>query len=356
MDISHERYVSTFNSLPPVIRSYIVDGSVAPIIEDIGKKYSFHVDVIGKLEQESTYMLMGLISPAEILGEMVLSNISSDVAKSVLQDLNSRIFTPLQKRIREDSSMETVIESGSDALSEASTASGPQETEDVGEFEVNPALESALILAQENPESPVPSAISPPAILGVERPGREALANVPNVSLNVPTVASEPNIMAVNVIENESTMPAPIYGEPAPLAPPVAEYHPQARTMESDIERLTQEPVQQAAPFPQQPMPAPTPYIQAPTPSFPPSQPPPVMVYQPPVSSAAPPVPPPMPPVYAPEPIAPQAQVAPPPESLASSYPPPAMASVRLTPVGGGYPNAPITKEYGSDPYREPIE
>jgi hypothetical protein len=44
------------------------------------------------------------------------------------------------------------------------------------------------------------------------------------------------------------------------------------------------------------------------------------------------------------------------PEPQASSYPPPVMASVRLTPVDRGYADAPITKEFGSDPYREPIE
>ncbi|HEX8591226.1 MAG TPA: hypothetical protein VF696_00530, partial [Candidatus Paceibacterota bacterium] len=36
--------------------------------------------------------------------------------------------------------------------------------------------------------------------------------------------------------------------------------------------------------------------------------------------------------------------------------PPPITAPVRLTPVDRTYGRAPITKEFGSDPYREPIE
>lgn len=52
-----------------------------------------------------------------------------------------------------------------------------------------------------------------------------------------------------------------------------------------------------------------------------------------PITSAPPPVPPPPP-----------------------SYVPPAPAPVRLTPVDRAHAGAPITKEYGSDPYREPIE
>lgn len=138
--------------------------------------------------------------------------------------------------------------------------------------------------------------------------------------------------------------PAPVYQTPTPVpvsaAPipniPIYSHPPVARTMESDMELAAQD----FRPGPEnQTMPA--------SPSFAPPVP---AAYIPaPVQAYAAPIPQPQPAYTAPVPP-------PQPTAPASSYPPPAMAPVRLTPVERAHPNAPITKEYGSDPYREVIE
>lgn len=96
----------------------------------------------------------------------------------------------------------------------------------------------------------------------------------------------------------------PIYSYiPAPQTVP-QEYHQATRTMASDME-LASHPAPAQAP-----------------------------VYQAPPASAPLPMESPQPP----------------------AYPPPSLASVGLTPIDRTHTNAPITKEFGSDPYREPIE
>ena len=60
---------------------------------------------------------------------------------------------------------------------------------------------------------------------------------------------------------------------------------------------------------------------------------------------------------YAPQIPAPQTHLPPPPPpAYTMPTPVPVTAPVRLTPVDRAHANAPIAKEYGSDPYRESIE
>src|SRR3989344_4886731 len=119
----------------------------------------------------------------------------------------------------------------------------------------------------------------------------------------------------------------PIYNNPAPVPPTPETYHQATRTMARDMELATQGYQGQAAQPVFQSAPAPVQYAPVPTPIVP---------------SAQPFVPPP--------------QAAPTPEPLQPNYSSPATAPVRLTPVDRVHTNAPITKEYGSDPYRESIE
>jgi hypothetical protein len=251
MEVPHERYVTTFNNLPPLLRSYIVDGEISKVVADIGKTYSFHVDVTGQLEQQSIYMLMGLMSPAELLGELVLTGISSDTAKAVLDELNRRVFTPLQKKMRESGPVAQQNAPAAAALTQAQTP--------------------AKVTSETAPDPP------PPAVRAV---------------LEEPPVKPQ----------EKST----------PLVP--MESLPRARTMASDMELASHGLQGQPA----------TPARSFQTASVPVTK----------ASTSAPP---------------PQTAILP-------EYKPAPTAPVRLTPVDRTYQTAPITKEYGLDPYREPID
>ena len=111
--------------------------------------------------------------------------------------------------------------------------------------------------------------------------------------------------------------PTPIYSAPAPVAADPRLY---MRTMATDMQMAQGVPPTPAPSF----QPAPPPVAYAPQP-----------VYQAPPPAPTPPVAPPPPP--------------PAPQFVAT-------APVRLTPVDRGHDTAPIRKEFGTDPYREPIE
>jgi|GEM_PF-4076334 len=291
MEISHEQYVSTFNSLPIGVRSFIVDGSVAPVVQDLGRTYSLHVDVIGKLEEQATYMLMGLTSPAEVLGMLVLADVPSDVAKAILQELNIRIFIPLQKHMRENPS-----------------EGEPEGAKQVEVQQSTPMFESARPKTPPAaPQVPVPSLVSTQNLQTAEPVSAAPVANPQNLYVK----PDSPALQVPTSINNPAPVPPPVMTQPA------------VRTMAQDMEyaqghELTQpSPVYQNQPSIQDvPQPAPT--------SVPSS--------------------------------VPQSPPAPAQQASTQTYPPPAMAPVRLTPVDRMHTGAPITKEYGSDPYREPIE
>lgn len=136
----------------------------------------------------------------------------------------------------------------------------------------------------------------------------------PVIPAAIPTATIPQQNYEVNPLLNPVSSPTPIYSNPAPQPVMPEVFHPSARTMAGDMalaahgsQSVPQTPVFQEAPVVAPPPPAPIP-------------------------------------------------AAPQPAPVTSNYPPPVMASVRLTPIDRTHLNAPITKEFGSDPYREPIE
>lgn len=317
MKVTHAQYVTAFNNLPPVICSYILDGEVDPVIEDIGNKYSFHVDVVGELHEHTIYMLMGLVSPAELLGSLVLKGINADVAKSVLEELNSRVFMPLQKKMRETPQEDTDENSGAEETAPAEAA---------------PAQSTAPRVAAEE------KAISEAAPAQDQAPRQAAVPQVSVLSLKNGAAAQMPpreDELAPTTPPPTTppAAPAPLPAVAAPQSQPVPAPH--ARTMASDMELVQHG--YDALRVPGMPLP-PSPSLASPARTF--------QTASVPVSYAAPAAQPP----YS-EP-APQAREAPPPPPR---YDAPVTAPVRLTPVDRVHEGLPLTKEYGSDPYREPI-
>ncbi|HEY0011046.1 MAG TPA: hypothetical protein VGB97_04040 [Candidatus Paceibacterota bacterium] len=160
----------------------------------------------------------------------------------------------------------------------------------------------------EGMEPPKPPAASTPAEPVPQRPHQPM---PPPVAAPTPAPAPLP------------TPPVPVY-TPAPASAPIymnvpVPTYPHARTMAGDMQLASQGLEGQAA---------------SPARSF--------QTASVPVTYAPPPPP------------APQSQPAP--TYPESAYAPPALAPVRLTPIDRTYENTPITKEYGSDPYREAIE
>lgn len=107
---SDEEIIRAIEAAPTLVKEAVSSMSTLQAIAAIGKKYTLHVDLIGKLARLNTCMLVGLTSPTEALGELVLVGIPTDSSKSILGELNQSIFLPLQQRMRETGSIETIPE------------------------------------------------------------------------------------------------------------------------------------------------------------------------------------------------------------------------------------------------------
>lgn len=175
-----------------------------------------------------------------------------------------------------------------------------------------------------------PKIATPPQVPVMEIVSRQEVpANLPGQDIRpqVP-VPPAPAYVPPAPVPSAAPVPPPVPA-PTPATPSVPVPHIAARTMASDVELITRGYQAVASGQPLAPAPAQPAY--APAPVLPP-QPPAIPVYAVPVQPIAAPAPP------------------------VPAYPAPVMASVHRTPVDRTHERDPITKEYGTDPYREPID
>lgn len=314
-----EQVREAYSRLPVPIREFLVEDDLGAVIQKLSGKYNLHVDTMGLLAESISKMLLGFTSPQELTEELSnLLQFTPEATKAFISDLNTEIFMPLQKRIKE--------EGAGPSLEERLKEPEPEDEEEVVAVpDRTPAVPvMGIDIKQAVPpnlpgQTALPQPVQPPVPIPVAAP------IPPQPPAFIPSIPPTPVYQA----PPQPAPAIPIYSNPQPPAPvqptapvaPVQQYRPTARTMESDMQQVSQ------GYLPTYDAPAAPPVYVAPPPA--------------PAPAARPPV---------------VASPVPPPAPVASDYPPPAMASVRLTPVDRPHANAPITKEYGSDPYREPIE
>lgn len=100
MKPSHEDIVDAYNALPDVVSSYLAQENVGKVVSTIGSRNNLHMDTIGSLAEAVTHMLLGLISPPELMREMATMRISDTTAAAIARELNEQIFKPLHAQMR----------------------------------------------------------------------------------------------------------------------------------------------------------------------------------------------------------------------------------------------------------------
>jgi len=293
MEFSPDQYRAVYKSLPKAVKSFLISDEFNAVVAGIGQTYGLHVDTIGKLGDNASYMLMGLASPAQTLGELILAGIDAETAKKILEDLNQKMFIPVRDRVR--NYVEPVDE---------------DENEAEAVQEQTPATIEQAPIAQ----------VAAPAYVPAPAP-----TYVPPAPLTISSVLPHP--------DQPQVQQTPIYGAPAPAPlPPAPVYVPQAPAP------LPTAPVQNQMPVsnPEHPvmrtMATDMASVQpAHAPSWPAF-----------THSAPEPAP-----VPTPTPTAHVFTPSEPPVGFQKQTPPP--------PNLPGQPQAPIVKQYGVDPYRESV-
>lgn len=299
-----QQVLDAYQNAPDLVREAFNSPKSVEVVGSIQSKNQIHIDKIGELGKTVGYLLLGLLSPAEFYGQMIAEGIPQDAANQIVDEINTKIFQPLQQKIRANAPAEHII---------------PEEPVD----QFVPGIAQLQPKPVRTPESAPQPAYIPPTPVAVPVP--------PPAPVVQPAAAPIPPAF--------QPVPTAISSVPAPVEP----QQPLVRTMASDMEEAKHP--HAPAPFVSRPMYTNTPAPQSPARSFQTSSVPSTTasVQHLPGSMPATPVP------AAPIP-APQPSVTPEPQQAVPTWQPPVPRPIEpAAPVNQN----PIIKEYGTDPYRE---
>jgi hypothetical protein len=85
---------------PGAVQEAVNSEHTTSTVAGIGVKYGLHIDQIGLLAELNTQMLLGLVSPSQFLGELLVAGILEDTARQIMSEINEHIFKPLQEELR----------------------------------------------------------------------------------------------------------------------------------------------------------------------------------------------------------------------------------------------------------------
>lgn len=100
MNITREQLMQAYGSAPRTVREYLVGAEFVELMQDLGKRYGLHVDVVGKLSMATSYLLLGLTSPSEFVSDLTEAGLFSDAATKITSEVNEKIFKPLREKLR----------------------------------------------------------------------------------------------------------------------------------------------------------------------------------------------------------------------------------------------------------------
>jgi hypothetical protein len=343
---TREEYMAAFRGAPELVREATLSDDSIATIDQIRIANKLHIDDSGRIGRLLNYLLLGIIEPEQFKKELLELGMEESEAGLMLKEVNEKVFKPLQKKMRDGVRAESEEEDGfydpyyeTGGIQE-NTVPIAHEHERVTLLPTMQVGENVNFSDQDfvyanahssTPQASVPTFTHPAEFMGPQ-PVSAAVSSTPQASGVVATVSSEPYLpYARTMAEDMERAAHGLTGTPASPARsfqtasvPVTFAQPRAAQVQAPVAQPQTMPAPQQQ-QPAQPLYAPASVVTPWTPSYPSQFSAPQQV---PVPSYAVPTPP-------------------------SA---PVMAPVRLTPIDRSRTgNAPITKEFGSDPYREPI-
>lgn len=207
---TQEQIVTAYRKAPEPIQDAYGGEIMVNVVNDIKARYRLHVDVAGSIERDTGYLLLGLISPAEFFGGLMLLGTDEQTARGIMEEINERIFLPLKRQMSGTPSAPVAPENYT-ATSEP----------------VTPMREDASVPTPKPSFATVPSIdYTPSPKTSVTLPGSPVevpLSRGPqSIRIPVPTVHEETPLPAapsiVSPLPNPS--PAPVYRAPEPAQQP----------------------------------------------------------------------------------------------------------------------------------------
>jgi hypothetical protein len=172
MDITPTQIREAFSRAPYPIREFIAEGGLSEATTELGTRYAMHTDVIGTFNKIMSMVLLGLIRPADLpraLSEQ--THIDPGQISALIGELNTRIFVPLQGKVKEEGpglSYEERLRESSEEQPAAYRTTQPASTLPAPKLEVTPATEipsgSTPMYNLARPDALVPAPPAPEAV------------------------------------------------------------------------------------------------------------------------------------------------------------------------------------------------
>lgn len=101
MNLTENAIEQAIQSAPPLVRVLAEDDAqISDVTFTLGTKHALRADALGVLFDCTRAMLVGLISPQEVIGELAAVGVAETTAREILADLNTQIFTPLRAEMQ----------------------------------------------------------------------------------------------------------------------------------------------------------------------------------------------------------------------------------------------------------------
>jgi len=101
MDQPFEKLKDQFEKIPEDVRLAISSVRVADALQEIGEKYQLHIDVTGKLFDETGAIMLGLTHPSDYTKNLKKSlRVDEKKAKEIASDVNEQIFRPIRESLK----------------------------------------------------------------------------------------------------------------------------------------------------------------------------------------------------------------------------------------------------------------
>ena len=105
-----------FGTLSPEMRKAIVDLDMGQLTDGLRKKYNIHVDQLGKIAEEITLAMVGLVKVNEFGPDIkAKTGLPNDIVNLITYDINQLIFSKIRRELEEltqERSSPTKIEPG----------------------------------------------------------------------------------------------------------------------------------------------------------------------------------------------------------------------------------------------------
>ncbi|MBI3572195.1 hypothetical protein HY091_01510 [Candidatus Kaiserbacteria bacterium] len=99
-DLSPEEAGRWMDAAPTPVQTVVSDPATPQLVYQIGDRYGLHVDTIGILVKLTGYMLLGYVSPAQFLQELVAAGVPDAQARQIMDEINKKIFVSVREEMR----------------------------------------------------------------------------------------------------------------------------------------------------------------------------------------------------------------------------------------------------------------